>query len=164
MWKKLKYETWQNSSDKTSHSNKNNITCISIDTDNDKKSDQICYPAKMGPPPGSPDIKELDQDYQWQKYHISNLTYYPRYKPWWRYIRNVKTRPEYERIFPPFWNTYHHPNYTSDEYYEKVVEDNIMPEAKHNPQIKVAHDQNFMLRQAFQFNNRPSLRNAENYY
>jgi len=44
---------------------------------------------------------------------------YPRYKRWWRNIRDVRTRPPYDQIFPPYWNIHWNPNITSDEYYAR---------------------------------------------
>ena len=47
-------------------------------------------------------------------------SYYPRYKPWYRYVADLCTRYEYERIYPPYWNTKYDPEITSDIYYEKL--------------------------------------------
>lgn len=52
--------------------------------------------------------------------------YYPRYKFWWSHVKDLCTRPPYDRIFPPFWNTDWNPNITSDEYYRRLVADGIV--------------------------------------
>lgn len=52
--------------------------------------------------------------------------YYPRYKFWWSHIKDLCTRPPYDRIFPPFWNTDYDPNITSDEYYKRLQANHIV--------------------------------------
>lgn len=52
--------------------------------------------------------------------------YYPRYKFWWSHVKDLPTRPPYDRIFPPFWNTDYDPNITSDEYYKRLQADGIV--------------------------------------
>ena len=77
--------------------------------------------------------------------------YYPQYKGWWSYIMDLKTRPTYNRIFTPFWNTWYDPNITSDVYYQRVAADNIMPNSRYSNQINAAHKENFALRQQIKF-------------
>ena len=96
------------------------------------------------------DVKS-DEERPCNTYHLSNLVYYPRYRPWFRYIHNLKTRPEYERQYSPYWNTHYDPNITSDIYYEKVAADHIMPLSYKTPFIKKEHDENFDLRQELKF-------------
>ena len=130
-----------------------------------------CFPAQAGsvnegtPGPGYngtvsktqpnyPSAKEVSQivsadgEASCEAYYVSNDVYYPRYKFWWSHIMDLKTRPPYNRIFPPFWNTWYDPNITSDEYYRRVAADNIMPLGRNACQIKAAHNHNFALRQA----------------
>lgn len=52
--------------------------------------------------------------------------YYPRYKFWWSHVKDLCTRPPYDRIFPPFWNTDYDPNITSDEYYKRLQANRIV--------------------------------------
>ena len=133
---------------------------VDIECSQNSFDNKVCYPAKTGQKwegsPGSTAClvnkeKTTDEEKQCDTYHLSNLVYYPRYRPWFRYIHNLKTRAEYERIYPPYWNTHYDPNITSDIYYEKVVADHIMPLSYKTPYIKKEHNENFDLRQELKF-------------
>jgi len=123
---------------------------VEIDCGNNSTGNRVCYPAKAGQnwegSPGPASCLSDNKD-ECETYHLSNLVYYPRYRPWFRHIKDLKTRPEYERTFTPYWNTHYNPNITSDIYYEKVAADHIMPLSYKTPYIKKEHDDNFYLRQ-----------------
>lgn len=79
--------------------------------------------------------------------------YYPRYRGWYRYVWDIKTRPEYNRIYPPYWNTevkMPH-NDTSDIYYEKLAKKGILPDRRLTPFILENKDEIFDQRQQIKF-------------
>jgi hypothetical protein len=51
---------------------------------------------------------------------------YPRYKQWYRWIHNIKTRPEYDRIYQPHWNMSWDPGLTTDMYMQRLASENII--------------------------------------